>query len=177
MVRKDTKPQTTAGAVSAMDLARLAAQPGSAQDIAKHLSAINAPTDAAQYLAVPHANLPKVNVNLPGIPQRVQASLPRPLPDAYTRRREQDNASEGQATRPEAAPGPDGVEITSPEALGRLIRSVRERRNLSQQSFADLAGVGRRFVSELENGKSTLELGKVLKVTGTAGISILARNR
>jgi y4mF family transcriptional regulator len=68
------------------------------------------------------------------------------------------------------------IEINTPEDLGLLIRKARERRNQSQQSFADLAGVGRRFVSELENGKATLELGKVLKVMRAAGISIFARN-
>lgn len=61
--------------------------------------------------------------------------------------------------------------------LGRLVRAARERRNLSQQDFADLAGVGRRFVSELENGKSTLELGKVLQTASAAGIDVLARPR
>ncbi|WP_292475126.1 type II toxin-antitoxin system Y4mF family antitoxin, partial [Mesorhizobium sp.] len=69
------------------------------------------------------------------------------------------------------------LEIVSASDLGRLVRRARERRHLSQQSFADLAGVGRRFLSELENGKSTLELGKVLKVANAAGISLLARER
>jgi HTH-type transcriptional regulator/antitoxin HipB len=61
--------------------------------------------------------------------------------------------------------------------LGNLVRKAREDRKLSQQSFADLAGVGRRFVSELENGKATLELGKVLKVAHAAGISLFAMPR
>lgn len=67
--------------------------------------------------------------------------------------------------------------IASPADLGRLVRAVRERRDFSQQEFADLAGVGRRFLSELENGKPTLELGKVLKVTKAAGIALFARER
>ena len=69
------------------------------------------------------------------------------------------------------------ITIASPADLGRLVRAVRERRDFSQQEFADLAGVGRRFLSELENGKPTLELGKVLKVTNTAGIVLFARER
>nr|WP_318036956.1 helix-turn-helix transcriptional regulator [Mesorhizobium sp. AR02] len=67
--------------------------------------------------------------------------------------------------------------MASPADLGRLVRKVREGRGLSQQEFADLAGVGRRFLSELENGKPTLELGKVLKVANAAGISLFARER
>ncbi|MER9306236.1 helix-turn-helix transcriptional regulator [Mesorhizobium sp. M0293] len=67
--------------------------------------------------------------------------------------------------------------IASPPDLGRLVRAAREQRRFSQQEFADLAGVGRRFLSELENGKPTLELGKVLKVTNAAGIVLFARER
>jgi y4mF family transcriptional regulator len=48
---------------------------------------------------------------------------------------------------------------------------------LSQQQFADLAGVGRRFISELENGKPTLELGLVLQVCKAAGIDVVAKRR
>lgn len=39
--------------------------------------------------------------------------------------------------------------IASPSDIGQLIRGARKRKGLSQQQFADLAGVGRRFVSEL----------------------------
>ncbi|KJF71463.1 MULTISPECIES: type II toxin-antitoxin system Y4mF family antitoxin [unclassified Rhizobium] len=61
--------------------------------------------------------------------------------------------------------------------LGRMVRRLRESRKLSQQEFADLAGVGRRFLSELENGKPTLEFEKVLQVARAAGISLFARGR
>jgi HTH-type transcriptional regulator/antitoxin HipB len=67
--------------------------------------------------------------------------------------------------------------IASAHDLGRLVRAERERRRLSQQAFADLVGVGRRFISELENGKATLELGKVLQVASATGIDLLARRR
>lgn len=56
--------------------------------------------------------------------------------------------------------------------IGAAIRTARKSRKLTQQNFADLAGVGRRFLSELEAGKSTLEVGMVLKVAAAAGIQI-----
>jgi len=49
--------------------------------------------------------------------------------------------------------------------------------NLNQQQFADVAGVGRRFISELENGKATLEFDRVLQVSKAAGIDLYARQR
>lgn len=60
--------------------------------------------------------------------------------------------------------------------LGNAIRRARKSKDLTQQSFADLAGVGRRFVSELEQGKQTLEIGKVLKVASAAGVQIMFTN-
>jgi y4mF family transcriptional regulator len=67
--------------------------------------------------------------------------------------------------------------IKSAQDMGRLIREAREQRKLSQQAFADLVGVGRRFISELENGKTTLEFDKVLQVVSASGIVVLARRR
>lgn len=146
-----------------------------AADLAKALSGYDALNDLAKNLALP---LPKVNLNLPDISRTIQASLPRQLPDLP-------RPDEGAAVADEPRTAPrvnpltselSNIEVNSPEDLGLLLRKARERRNQSQQSFADLAGVGRRFVSELENGKATLELGKVLKVMRAAGISIFARN-
>jgi y4mF family transcriptional regulator len=69
------------------------------------------------------------------------------------------------------------MEINSVESLGKYIHSVRKELNLSQQQFADMTGVGRRFISELEAGKPTLEFGRVLKVCQAAGIELMAVKR
>lgn len=68
-------------------------------------------------------------------------------------------------------------EIKSVEDVGVKIREIRKEMGLTQQQFADLAGVGRRFISELENGKETLEFGKILKACDAAGLDITARGR
>ena len=69
------------------------------------------------------------------------------------------------------------VQLLSPAVLGEMIRDARKDACLSQQELADMAGVGRRFVSELENGKSTLEFGRVLIVCAASGVDVLARRR
>lgn len=53
----------------------------------------------------------------------------------------------------------------------------RKTKGYSQQEFADLAGVGRRFVSDLENGKPTAEIGKVLQVLTALGLDLELRAR
>jgi y4mF family transcriptional regulator len=67
--------------------------------------------------------------------------------------------------------------ITSAADLAPLIRNARKRMKMTQQEFADACGVGRRFLSELENGKPSLEFDKVLKCTLGAGIDLLAKPR
>ncbi len=69
------------------------------------------------------------------------------------------------------------AKITSVADIGVLVRAARERQKLSQLAFADLAGVGRRFLSELENGKATLEFDKVLKVAAASGIDLFVKER
>lgn len=71
----------------------------------------------------------------------------------------------------------DIAPVASAEMLGARIRRAREERGLSQAKLAELADVGRRFVSELENGKSSLEFDKVLQVAAAAGITLIARER
>ncbi|EJU14708.1 helix-turn-helix transcriptional regulator (plasmid) [Novosphingobium resinovorum] len=61
--------------------------------------------------------------------------------------------------------------------LGALIRKARKAMKLNQAEFAQHAGVGRRFVSELESGKGTLEIDKVIACALAAGIDISARSR
>lgn len=61
--------------------------------------------------------------------------------------------------------------------LGRLVRSTRRQQGFRQSELAALADVGTRFLSELENGKSTLELGRTLKVLQALGIALAAAPR
>lgn len=58
-------------------------------------------------------------------------------------------------------------------AIGKLIRETRIELGLTQESLAMTSGVGRRFVVELEHGKSTCELGKVLNVLNMLGIEVI----
>lgn len=56
--------------------------------------------------------------------------------------------------------------------LGASIRSNRSARHLSQTDLAKRAGVSRKWVSELESGKSTVEVGLVLQVLDALDLDI-----
>lgn len=62
--------------------------------------------------------------------------------------------------------------------LGYAIRALRENSGLTQRELAAAAGVGERFIVELEHGKETCQLGKVLRVLRmlNAGVSVTADN-
>ncbi len=64
--------------------------------------------------------------------------------------------------------------LGSAEELGETLRAARIRKGLSQQEVALAAGVGRRFVSELEGGKATAEIGRVFAVCRVVGLAIVA---
>ncbi|KKB12116.1 hypothetical protein VE25_08615 [Devosia geojensis] len=76
-----------------------------------------------------------------------------------------------------AVPAPSSEMIRTIKDLGRRVAEQRRARNYTQQHFADLAGVGRRFVSELEDGKATAEIGKVLQVLNALGLDLVVKDR
>lgn len=63
------------------------------------------------------------------------------------------------------------------KSLGKAIRDHRKSMGLSQLDAAGLCGVGERFLSELERGKTTAELGKVLQVLNRLGLRIRLDDR
>ena len=65
----------------------------------------------------------------------------------------------------------------SPESIGRAVRARRKAMGLRQAELAGICGVGNRFVSELENGKATVELGRALRVFESLGLSVDLRRR
>jgi transcriptional regulator with XRE-family HTH domain len=56
--------------------------------------------------------------------------------------------------------------------LGRRIRLLRSKRGWTQQQFADMTGIGRVHVSELENGKREAGLRMLEKLAGTFEIGV-----
>lgn len=60
----------------------------------------------------------------------------------------------------------------SPQEIGKLVRGVRRAQGLRQDQLAAAAGVGVRFLVEVERGKPTAQLGKVLAVLDALGCTL-----
>lgn len=56
--------------------------------------------------------------------------------------------------------------------LAALVSARRDELSLRQVELAELAGVGARFVNDLEAGKATVRLDKVLAVLGVLGLHL-----
>jgi len=61
--------------------------------------------------------------------------------------------------------------------IGELIRTERKRQKIIQQDLADLSGVSLHFLSNLENGKASVEFQKVLLIFRSLGIEMQLTTR
>jgi transcriptional regulator with XRE-family HTH domain len=63
------------------------------------------------------------------------------------------------------------ITIHSPADLGQVIRSVRRHSKVRLDDLAATAGVSKQFTSDVEHGKPTVQLGRVLKLLSELGVS------
>jgi HTH-type transcriptional regulator / antitoxin HipB len=62
--------------------------------------------------------------------------------------------------------------MLSQPQLGDLIKEHRKKSGLSQQQLAEMVGVGKTVVFDLEKGKDTVKLSTLLKVLSGLNISV-----
>ena len=63
--------------------------------------------------------------------------------------------------------------ISTAADLGIALRTTRRARGLRLEDVALSAGVGMRFLSELERGKPTARLAETLRVAAALGITVM----
>lgn len=61
------------------------------------------------------------------------------------------------------------ISIGSPAQLGKVVRATRKALGLTQPQLALAAGVGVRFIVDLEAGKPTVRLESVMSVVDSLG--------
>jgi y4mF family transcriptional regulator len=64
------------------------------------------------------------------------------------------------------------VQVGSAAALGQAAKAQRQRLGMTQAEVALVAGVGVRFIGELEAGKPSLQLEKAMRVVRTLGLQL-----
>ena len=69
------------------------------------------------------------------------------------------------------------MKITDTASLGNAIRSRRKELNYTQGYISEITGLSVSFLSDLENGKPTAEIGKTIEVINLLGLDILVETR
>jgi len=69
------------------------------------------------------------------------------------------------------------INLEGSSQFGEAIRRFRKLRGLTQQELADLAGCSIMYVSQLERGKETAELGKALRILDVLDVDITFTDR
>ncbi len=67
--------------------------------------------------------------------------------------------------------------VRSSVELGAVIRDRRKRLALKQLDLAGLGNTGNRFIVDLENGKPTVQLQKVLDLMDLLGLEVVVRTK
>ena len=62
------------------------------------------------------------------------------------------------------------------DMLGGQVRARRKALRTSQQTLADLAGVSRKSVSEIERGKATIRMDVLVAVLDALGLTLEVRD-
>ena len=71
----------------------------------------------------------------------------------------------------------EGVIVTSPDVLGLLIREARKAQSLTQLDVAGLGNTGNRVIVDIENGKPTVQLKKVIDLMALLGLQLIVRKK
>jgi len=72
---------------------------------------------------------------------------------------------------------PQFGQIRNASELGKVIRAFRKGQHLTLEKVSGLTNVSMRFLSELERGKETAELGKALSTLNKLGLEIIIQPR
>ena len=67
--------------------------------------------------------------------------------------------------------------VRSRRELGQLLRVMRKQRHLTQAELATLVGVSRRWVVQVENAKTSADLGTLLRALGVLEAELCVRPR
>ncbi|MDD7612128.1 MAG: helix-turn-helix domain-containing protein [Spirochaetales bacterium] len=69
------------------------------------------------------------------------------------------------------------MKITDAASLGNAIRLRRKELKYTQGYISEITGLSISFLSDLENGKLTCEIGKTIEVINLLGLDILVEAR
>lgn len=67
--------------------------------------------------------------------------------------------------------------VVNTHHLGKTLRAFRKEQKVTLEQLAGISNLSMRFLSELERGKETAELGKALKAINNLGLELIIERR
>lgn len=67
--------------------------------------------------------------------------------------------------------------VYTPAAMGAALRYFREKKGLTQAQLAELTGLNRTYLSDMEQGKETEQLRRLLRVLNQLGVRVVLREQ
>lgn len=64
------------------------------------------------------------------------------------------------------------MEVNTINLIGEKLKEYRKSKGFTQQDIADLSGVSRKVISELEQGKDTIQFNIVLKILSVTDLKL-----
>lgn len=69
------------------------------------------------------------------------------------------------------------MRIHDARTLGQVIRARRKELGYTQAFVAEVTGLSVTFISDLENGKTTAEIGRTIRLINTLGMDLTVERR
>lgn len=69
------------------------------------------------------------------------------------------------------------MKVKDAKDFGKLLRDRRKKLNYTQAYLSEVSGFSASFISELENGKPTAEIGKAIYLANLLGLDFMLEER
>lgn len=69
------------------------------------------------------------------------------------------------------------MKVIDCDEFGKALRKRRKELNYTQGCLSETSGLSASFISDLENGKATVELGKAIKLAKLLGMDLFLEER
>ena len=69
------------------------------------------------------------------------------------------------------------MKINNTKTLGETIRAIRKELHYTQAYLAEFTGLSVTFISDVERGKTTAEIEKIIRLINVLGLNLLVEKR
>ena len=69
------------------------------------------------------------------------------------------------------------MKVNNADSFGEIIKKRRMKMGYTQKYICEVSGISASYISDLENGKSTIELGKAIYLANLLGIDVELNER